>query len=197
MCLMTETTPASSLQLSSPWEPWSSSLLSSGAVAPFASHVRMKIDFSIQDFHSYIPTECLLNLYSLCLLAIVVLQVLLAIFVFVYNKDIQQAAFRGWDRLWTGRVQSEINVQAVNQIQRAIECCGSSGPLDYGVNVPGSCCAPDAINCNELSSSFYRTGCKTQIKNVIEHSASWIAYLSIAMAIVEVRESFSAFKHSN
>lgn len=136
-------------------------------------------------------TECLLNLYSLCLLAVIVLQVLLAIFVFVYNQDIQQAAFKGWDRLWAGRQVSTLNSQAIDQIQRTIECCGSVSYLDYGGNVPASCCPTDATVCNLLTS--YKTGCKTQIKTVVQSSASWIAYLSIAMAIVEVKRKFFSF----
>jgi Tetraspanin family len=129
--------------------------------------------------------ECLLNLYSLCLLAVVVLQVLLAIFVFVYNQDIQNTAYKGWDRLWAGRGRSELNNQAIDQIQRTIECCGSQGFLDYGLQIPASCCPSDSQTCNQLFA--YKTGCKTQLKSFIQNSASWIAYLSIAMAIVEVR----------
>jgi len=129
-------------------------------------------------------SQCLLNLYSLCLLAVIILQVLLAIFVFVYNQDIQQAAFKGWDRLWAGRQISELNRQAIDQIQRTIECCGSTTFLDYGIQIPNSCCPTDAQVCNQLTS--YHTGCKPQIKHVIENSATWIAYLSIAMAIVEL-----------
>jgi hypothetical protein len=120
---------------------------------------------------------------------IIVLQVLLAIFVFVYNKDIQQAAFKGWDRLWSGRIQSEINVKVINEIQKNMECCGSNSFLDYGINVPRSCCNPDVEFCSQLTS--YRTGCRNQIRNYFENYSSWIAILSIAMAIVEVSESFS------
>lgn len=140
---------------------------------------------SVAQFH---PTECLLNLYSLCLLAVVVLQVLLAIFVLVYNQDIQTAAFKGWDRLWNGRQVSELNRQTIDQIQRAIGCCGSTTFLDYGVLIPASCCSPDAQVCNQLTS--YHIGCKSQIKTYVQNSASWIAYLSIAMAIVEVKWKF-------
>jgi hypothetical protein len=130
-----------------------------------------------------------LNLYSLCLLAVVVLQVLLAIFVLVYNQDIQNAAFKGWDRLWAGRQVSDLNRRTIDQIQSTIECCGSTTFLDYGIQVPSSCCPTDATICSQLTS--YKTGCKTQIKNVVQNSASWIAYLSIVMAIVEVKRKFS------
>jgi CD63 antigen len=118
-------------------------------------------------------------------LAVIILQVLLAIFVLVYNNDIQQAAFKGWDRLWAGRGVSELNRRAIDQIQQTIECCGSSTFLDYGIAIPNSCCSPDAQVCNQLTS--YHIGCKPQIKTVVANSASWIAYLSIAMAIVEVK----------
>jgi CD63 antigen len=129
-------------------------------------------------------SQCLLNLYSLCLLAMVVLQVVLAIFVFVYNDDIQEGAGKGWDRLWVGRQTSNLNVQAIDQIQRNLRCCGNFGPLDYGTSIPGSCCDAEASLCNTLTA--YQSGCKTQIKNVITNSAKWIAYFSIALALVEV-----------
>lgn len=165
---------------------WFSSLRSLAAAELFASHVKNKeLSLFVKSFENILFSECLLNLYSLCLLAVVVLQVLLAIFVFVYNQDIQQAAFKGWDRLWAGRQVSTLNSQAVDQIQRTIECCGSSTFLDYGIQVPSSCCPADAQTCNQLT--CYKTGCKTQIKNVVQNSASWIAYLSIAMAIIEVK----------
>jgi Tetraspanin family len=118
------------------------------------------------------------------LLAIVVLQVLLAIFVFVYNQDIQNAAYKGWDRLWAGRDRSELNRKTIDQIQQTIQCCGSLSFLDYGLTIPSSCCSPDSQACNQLFA--YKTGCKAQMKEYIQNSASWIAYLSIAMAIVEV-----------
>jgi hypothetical protein len=113
-----------------------------------------------------------------------VLQVLLAIFVFVYNKDIQTAAFRGWDRIWSGRQVSNINSRVIDEIQTSIECCGSNSPLDYGLALPGSCCPNDSQYCNTITS--YKTGCKHQIQYYIENSAQWIAYLSIVMAIFEV-----------
>jgi len=129
-------------------------------------------------------SQCLLNLYSLCLLAIVVLQVLLAVFVFVYNQDIQNAAFKGWDRLWRGSAASALNRQTIDQIQRTLECCGSESYRDYGAAVPSSCCPQEAQLCTIQTA--YNIGCKIQIKEGIQGSAKWIAYLSIAMAIVEL-----------
>jgi CD63 antigen len=129
-------------------------------------------------------SQCLLNLYSLCLLAVIVLQIILAVFVLVYNHDIQVAAFKGWDRLWAGRDVSELNRRAIDQVQRTIECCGSNSFLDWLNQAPASCCPSDSGSCTTFT--MYKTGCKQQIKTVIQNSASWIAYLSIAMAIVEL-----------
>lgn len=136
-----------------------------------------------------------MNLYALCLIVIVVLQVLLAIFVFVYNQDVQNAANRGWDRIWSGRTfnnRDSINQRVIDEIQTNIECCGSLSPLDYGPQaIPASCCQRDAEYCNTITA--YKTGCRTQIQYYIQNSSQWIAYLSIAMAIVEVSESFFNF----
>lgn len=128
-------------------------------------------------------SQCLLNLYSLCLLTIVVLQVLVAIFVFLYNTDIQQAAFKGWERLWLGK-ETPLNNQTISQIQKTIECCGNSSFLDYGNAFPKSCCPQTADICT--TQLTFKTGCRQQIKNVIENSSSLIAYTSIAMAVFEV-----------
>lgn len=187
----TATIRASSQPLSSLLELWCSSSRSSDAAEPFASLVsttwrqkvsKLKIPFS----------ECLLNLYSLCLLAVIVLQIILAVFVLVYNHDIQVAAFKGWDRLWAGRDVSELNRRAIDQVQRTIECCGSNSFLDWLNQAPASCCPSDSGSCTTFT--MYKTGCKQQIKTVIQNSASWIAYLSIAMAIVEVRRKFFVCK---
>lgn len=128
-------------------------------------------------------SQCLLNLYSLCLLALVVLQVLIAIFAFLYNEDIQRVALKNWDRLWIGR-ENPLNNKTIDQLQTAIQCCGSSSFLDYGVNIPSSCCPSDTNTCNILLS--YKIGCKEQIRSGIQNSASLIAYTSIGIAIIEL-----------
>ncbi|XP_070504037.1 23 kDa integral membrane protein-like isoform X2 [Chironomus tepperi] len=128
-------------------------------------------------------SQCLLNLYALCLLTVIVLQVLLAIFVFVYNTDIQIAAVKGWDRLWIGK-ENPLNTQTINQIQKTIECCGSSAPHDYGTTFPKSCCPQTADICT--TQLTFKIGCKQQIKETIENSSSLIAYMSIAMAVFEL-----------
>jgi CD63 antigen len=90
----------------------------------------------------------------------------------------------GWDKLWAGRQNSALNQPAIDQIQRTIQCCGSTTLLDYGATLPSSCCDPEASSCNQLYA--YKTGCRSQIKGTVANSASWIAYLSLAMAVVEV-----------
>lgn len=127
-------------------------------------------------------------MYALSLIILVVCQVLLAIFVLVYNRDIQEAALQGWDRLWAGRQNTDINQKTIDQIQRAVHCCGSSAPIDYGAIPPASCCSPDAQQCNFLYA--YQDGCKPTIQNLVHDYAQYIAYLSIIMAVVEVRNVY-------
>lgn len=129
-------------------------------------------------------SQCLLNMYSLCLIILVVCQVLIAVFVLVYNRDIQAAAFQGWDRLWAGRQVADINQKTIDQIQRQLQCCGSELPLDYGAIPPASCCSPDAQACNFIYA--YQKGCKPTIQQLVHDYAQYIAYLSIIMAVVEL-----------
>lgn len=129
-------------------------------------------------------SQCLLNMYALCLIILIVLQVLLAIFVLVYNRDIQTAALQGWDRLWSSRQVTDINQKTIDQIQRTIQCCGSYAPIDYGAIPPASCCSADAQQCNALYA--YTSGCRPTIQNAIHDYAQYLAYLSLIMAAVEV-----------
>ncbi|CRL05702.1 CLUMA_CG018734, isoform A [Clunio marinus] len=129
-------------------------------------------------------SQCLLNLYALCLLIVIVLQVLLSIYVIVYNRDVQETAMKGWDRIWGGRSVAEINRRTIDKVQETIHCCGSQYPLDWGLAIPRSCCDPNSQVCNELYS--YRIGCKQQIRNITENYSAWIAYLSLVMAVIEL-----------
>ena len=115
----------------------------------------------------------------------VVLQIVLAAFVLIYNSDVLQYTQNGWSKLWQGKDVSEINREAINGLQSTFECCGSNSLLDYGPNLPESCCPKGNEICSRLQA--YKTGCAPRFRELVQNSSTQIAYLSIAMAVVEVR----------
>lgn len=116
----------------------------------------------------------------------VVLQIVLAAFVLVYNADVLQYTQNGWNKLWQGKDASEINREAINGLQSTFECCGSNSMLDYGIsNLPQSCCPKSDDNCSRIQA--FKKGCAPLFQELVKNSSTQIAYLSIAMAVVEVR----------
>lgn len=113
----------------------------------------------------------------------VVLQIVLAAFVLIYNSDVLDYTQKGWNKLWQGKDVSEINREAINTLQSTFECCGSNSMLDYA-NLPQSCCTKGVDICTRIQA--YKTGCAPLFRDLVQHSSLQIAYLSIAMAIVEV-----------
>lgn len=132
----------------------------------------------------YFFAAFLLNLYALILLLIIVIQVLVSIFTLVYNQDVQQAGEKSWDGLWAQR-DFILNKDAIDTIQQSFMCCGSASFLDYTLLVPESCCPSKVQLCTQLNA--YQIGCRIQIKNIVQNSASVIASLTFFMACAEVK----------
>lgn len=123
----------------------------------------------------------------------VVLQIVLAAFVLIYNSDVLQYTQNGWNKLWQGREVSEINREAINGLQSTFECCGSNSMLDY-TNIPQSCCTKGVDICTRIQA--YKTGCAPRFRELVQNSSTQIAYLSIAMAIIEVSFNIYSDKRS-
>ena len=101
--------------------------------------------------------------YTLFLLILVIGQIIIAAFVFVYNDDVIKATDKGFDRLWQSR-SVPVSIQAIDGIQRTLQCCGKSSFLDYGASVPASCCDKDSQFCNALTRFVFNYKLRVTIK---------------------------------
>lgn len=127
--------------------------------------------------------QCMVSSYAFFLLVIVVLQVVLAVFAFLYTSTLSTMAYDGFNRLFIQAQQNQEARMAVESIQRQFSCCGSDGPASWGVNIPDSCC--DAGTQCSISNSF-QTGCATTIQGWVEGSGLLIAWFAVVFAAIQL-----------
>lgn len=134
---------------------------------------------------------CLLETYSIFLMLLVLLQVMLACFIFLFIEDIQKDSGRSFVRMWRSRSSSRTSRMMIDMIQESLECCGSESPFDYSIEHPKSCCKGNVELCTrELS---YTIGCRNHLQVSIKSSAQVIAYMCLATAVFELTAAILGF----
>lgn len=136
---------------------------------------------------------CLLDTYSICLTTLVLLQLILACFIFLFIEDIEKDAVRTFSKMWRSRVSSRDSRTMVSMVQEHLKCCGSNDMSDYNMpnTIPKSCCSLDNKLCDKENS--YRIGCKMRLQYLLKSSAQVISYLCIGTAIVELMGAIMGF----
>jgi hypothetical protein len=101
----------------------------------------------------------------------------------MYTEDLANAAKDGFGRLFDDRNNPSTGA-AIDQIQRGLQCCGTTGPMSWGVNnIPQSCCN-DAASCTLLNA--HPTGCSTMLSDIVSGSGLLIAWFAIIFAGIEL-----------
>lgn len=126
--------------------------------------------------------QCMVSTYAFFLLVLVVLQVVLAVFAFMYAADLADAAYNGFNKLFDNAQTSQEARVAVDGIQRGLSCCGSTGPSSW-TTIPDSCCEA-GTQCT-ISNSF-QNGCSNTIHELVKDSGLLIAWFSVCFAAVQL-----------
>jgi hypothetical protein len=116
---------------------------------------------------------------------LVVAQIVIAVYAFIYTEELATAARSGFRTLWDD--QDRKALEAVNGIQRSLQCCGYEGPADWALRggVPASCCADGTASCN-VGNAFPK-GCGSLLFDLVSGSGMLIAWIAIVFAAFEVR----------
>ncbi|KAG5678520.1 hypothetical protein PVAND_008187 [Polypedilum vanderplanki] len=129
--------------------------------------------------------QCMVSTYAFFLLILVVLQIVIAVFAFMYTGELAKAAENGFNKLWENRDTNNETRIAIEGIQRGLRCCGSAGPADWGLlNIPSSCCDDGVIACTV--SNAHSDGCATLLSNFVNDSGLLIAWFAIVFAGIEL-----------
>lgn len=128
-------------------------------------------------------SHCMTVTYSTFLMIMLIAQIVLAIVVFVYIGDLQQASRRVLSRMWDNR-NNQGNEQIWANLQQTLSCCGLNTASDWGQSLPTSCCAGNPATCT-INSAF-RQGCNQGLEDFIGTSGNIIGAVALGVAGIEL-----------
>lgn len=102
----------------------------------------------------------------------------------MYTSELATAAQDGFVKLWDNRADPGTR-QAIDGIQKALQCCGSNNPSDWGQSIPLSCCAEGTTQC--LLGGAHPTGCRDKLYSLVRDSGMLIAWVAVVFGAFEVR----------
>lgn len=122
-----------------------------------------------------------LQQYAFFLLVLVVLQIVVAVFAFMYTEDFANTAVKGFQRLFDDRANPGTGA-ALDQIQIGLQCCGTRGAHSWAPTpIPDSCCA--VPQCTTINS---HPGCSDILHDIVRGSGLLIAWFAIIFAGIEL-----------
>ncbi|XP_060810785.1 CD63 antigen isoform X1 [Amyelois transitella] len=134
-------------------------------------------------------SHCMVVTYAIFLLVIIILQVVLAVLLFVYGGSIKNEMEHTIDTMFKNRGENEASVKVFESIEKQFQCCGARGKSDYGVlSTPKSCCNENEsmLNTDYLCTSYNHEGCANKLGALYEKWNKPIAAIAIGVACVEV-----------
>lgn len=141
-------------------------------------------------------SSCMLTTYGVILLVFFILQVAIGVFAYLQIKDENQ--FRSLIRNDLQNTFNKYSTDTVSKerfdlLQYSVHCCGVTSFLDWGVNVPPSCCKDKNPQCSPLSLDLYRTGCTEKVFTSVKDNVKNIAIIVIALSATELIAAIFSF----
>jgi len=127
-------------------------------------------------------SHCMTVTYSTFLMVMLIAQIVLAIIVFVYIGDLQEATRPVIRQLW-GRHGEPAGRQIWDGIQQTLQCCGLNNALEWGIDVPNSCCA-NGGSCS--AATAFPVGCESALFDFIATSGNIIGAVALGVAGIEL-----------
>lgn len=113
---------------------------------------------------------------------LLITKLVIGIYVLANTDEFKTAVLKSYDSIWTKNNQESMAI-----IQTSLQCCGNTGPEDYGQIFPTSCCAESALEQNvcKLGNTFSE-GCRGKVEDLIGKSANMIGAVALTVAVVEL-----------
>lgn len=126
-------------------------------------------------------SECMTMTYAFFLFVILVAQIVMAVLVFLYKDDFNKAVQDGVRNIF----DNKSNMEAIDTIQRTLECCGSEGPQWWTVSLPPSCCKEPKLPTCTIAESYQR-GCIAALKDNVRTYSNYVGYGVLIVAGIEL-----------
>ncbi|KAH8415986.1 hypothetical protein KR222_006083 [Zaprionus bogoriensis] len=128
--------------------------------------------------------SCALSTYSIIMLGLFLCQLALIIYVWVNHVQIRESLDKVVQKVWEQRNTDKL---LIDTMQKSLKCCGLHGFLDYGTQIPASCCSsPSGGFCNPLTSGIYLSGCRSTVDDLWDGNANIIKYAGLGVVAVEL-----------
>ncbi|KAM4047739.1 leukocyte surface antigen CD53 isoform 1-T5 [Anomaloglossus baeobatrachus] len=125
--------------------------------------------------------KCLLLTFFILLLLILLIEVVLAIVLFVYDKEIEPYVTKQLRKSFDNLKQSKDNSTIWDDFQRKLQCCGVNGSSDWNKDIPNSCCPEDKCNGNNAFK-----GCADILREWFEKNFLYVGIVTICTSLIEV-----------
>jgi len=142
-------------------------------------------------------SKCMMMTYSTFLGIILILEVALAVGIYMNQDDIKTWVKDGLEKSLKEYNNDDTIRQVWDDMQKNLKCCGVNSYADWGINVPSSCCA-NQENCSNLFGTgvsllanqltdkevIYKQGCVDKVFN--ELKTEYGMYGAAILALVEL-----------
>ncbi|KAM3932910.1 leukocyte surface antigen CD53 isoform 1-T2 [Leptodactylus fuscus] len=125
--------------------------------------------------------KCLLLTFFILLLLILLIEVSLAIVLFIYEKEIDPYVTQQLRISFDKHKQKNNNMTVWDDIQRNFKCCGINGSSDWDKEIPKSCCEEGV--CNKKNAF---TGCSVFFRTWFENNFLYVGITTICISVIEV-----------
>ncbi|XP_011629543.1 CD63 antigen-like [Pogonomyrmex barbatus] len=136
-------------------------------------------------------SHCMMVTFASLLLTILIIQIAVAIYVFVTLKNSGNIDFRNIYSINLFNHYKDANTEAkelVDGIQDTLECCGVTGPSDFNtihhMSIPGSCCGLKEETCPE--SDAYQQGCAEALEDFFKSACKILGGIALGIAAAEL-----------
>ncbi|XP_071989237.1 leukocyte surface antigen CD53 [Engystomops pustulosus] len=126
--------------------------------------------------------KCLLLTFFILLLLILLIEVVLAIVLFVYEKEIDPYVTKQLAISFEDHKPNKNNSTLWDDLQRSFKCCGINGSSDWKDDIPKSCCDEDV--CSKANA--FKEGCSAFFRSWFEKNFLYVGIATICISIIEV-----------
>lgn len=134
-------------------------------------------------------SHCMVVTFAVFLLVILITEIAIGIVAFV-NRDGWNAAVNGSLTEMFGRYNTDVSIQNdVNNLQRALECCGVDGPQYWKLSpLPEGCCVNPSGTCDIATDEkqVFQEGCVKRVEELLHAIGLLLGVLAIVIGIVEI-----------
>lgn len=127
-------------------------------------------------------SQCLTVTYSVLLFIIIIVQVTVAIVIFVKLKEdtVKDLIKEHMEKIF----EDDQHREKVDEIQSTLKCCGTTGPDFWkSKTMPDSCCPDKKTSCDEIYS--FKDGCNEQLIKFVNTHKNKMGFSSLGFALVE------------